>query len=152
MSIAKKKLHVNRKNTPKAQEKDTVTENIAKFKEIEREMTAAQPVILSGKDKKRFKELCENIKNSFCPKNEVENDLVNQIACSFWKHQRLDEIAPEVFEKFTDKNGVIRWGDLLRTNFLKKMVQYDRDINNSILKLIYRFKHRPVLDCPTSGK
>lgn len=54
MSISKQKSSLNRKSTLKAQEKDIVTENNTIFKEIGREMTAAQPVILSGKDKKIF--------------------------------------------------------------------------------------------------
>ncbi len=148
MSISKKKSPVNRKNTPNAHEKDTVTENIAKFKEIEREMTAAQPVILSGKDEKIFKELCESVKNSLYPQNEAENALVNQIACFQWKFDRLEILTKEVFEEYTGIDGRIRWGDLLETNFLKKIVQYEQDINNSIIKLVYRFKERPVLALP----
>lgn len=152
MSISKKKSLVNGKDTAKAQEKDTITENIAKFKEIEREMTSAQPVILSGKDKKNFKELCDNIKNSLCPQNEVENDLINQIACSEWKFGRLEVIMQEVLEEYADKDGRIRWGDLLRTNYLKKIARHEQRIKNYILELIYKFKDRPVLSPPAKGK
>lgn len=152
MSISKQKSSLNRKSTLKAQEKDIVTENNAIFKEIEREMTAAQPVILSGKDKKYFKELCESVKNSLYPQNEVEHALVNQIACFQWKFDRLEILTKEVFEEYTGIDGRIRWGDLLKTNFLKKIVQYEHDINDSIIKLVYRFKERPVLVLPRQRK
>lgn len=145
MSISKKKLLVNGTKTPKAHGKNTGTKNITSIKEIEREMTSAQPVILSGKDKNNFKELSESIKKSFCPQNEFEHALVEQIACFMWKLERLEEIVDKLYEEYSDTDGEIQWSDLLKTNYLKKMVRFESDINNSILKLVYRFKERPVL-------
>lgn len=152
MSISKKKSPVNRKNTPKAYGKHAVTKNFTKFKEIEQEMTTAQPVILSGKDKENFKELSENVKNSLYPQNDVEKTLVNQIVYSLWKLERLEVITQEVYEVYTDMDGGIRWCDLLKTNYLKKFVRYEQNINNYLLELIYRFKDRPVLTLPEKGK
>lgn len=42
MSIAKKKLHVNRKNTPKAHGKRAVVKKFTRFKEIEQKTTKVQ--------------------------------------------------------------------------------------------------------------
>lgn len=140
MSISKKKSLVNGKDTAKA-----------KIKEIERELTAAQPVFRSGKDKKYFMELCDNIKNSLCPQNDIENELVEQIACSMWKRKRLEVMEQAIFKEYSDLDGV-RWFDLLRTNYLEKITRYDQEITNYLYKLINMFKDRPVLSQPAKGK
>lgn len=124
--------------------------NSAIFKEIEREMTATQPFLLPGEDEE-FQAICESIRTSLCPQNEVEKMLIDQIACSFLKLRRLRVMERAIFMEYSNSNG-IRWRDILEANYLEKIVRYERRITNYLAELYCKFDERPVLDCPNSKR
>lgn len=95
----------------------------------------SQTVLLKGEDELAFKELLAETRAKLQPDGSIENELVDQIAFSFWRIRRCRSADKTIVEGGSDLKGV-KWADVFSSEYMEKFTRYETHAVNQIGRLL----------------
>lgn len=133
----KKQILANRNNAKKSTGPRNTS--LTRFNAVKHGMTSRQPVVFQGESKEEYDKLCECIKNKFSPQDEVEKELVNQIALCMLRLRRGRLAESAVVDSFIDLEGNVDWCGVFKGDYLLKIGRYEKKVMRKLQKLLEKF-------------
>lgn len=95
----------------------------------------SQTVLLRNEDKGAFDVLLTETREKLQPEGSIENELVDQIAFSFWRIRRCRGVDKAIMEGGSDLNGV-KWADVFSSEYMERFTRYETHAIGQIGKLL----------------
>lgn len=129
---SQKQLIANRLNAKKCT--GPKTSSLTRFNAVKHGLTAKTSVLL-GESEDGFKQICQDIKKVFNPKDTIQENLVAQIAFCLWRMKRGQMAEKAIINSYTNCDGT-NWVAIFSSNYLHKLVRYETSILRQMSKAI----------------